>query len=362
MKSLNPHQLIALNRYMEEFKFKSKARVAISPNCNLKCHYCDNSRNNDQDRVVSMEDFRNTPLSKGVISSEDYIRILEALLRSGFNKVDFTGGEPMLNKAWDLLVCASKHMGFLSVEMTTNGTLISDYLENKLKFPDELDRLKVSIDTNDPKLYNRIVGKKVSLYEIIDGVKRLKEVNPKLKLTANCVLSKSTTANISEYIEFIKEAGFDSITFLDLVVRDTTKTNEIGFFNNEFLSGEIIKQYVQNQFGALDVYKDRHLYNVLLPNGLTISLTDTKGLTKRDEICKQCPCFCQEGLYTVRVATDGFISDCMGPQCICFDAKSSINNQSLDADIKKIYNRLANSKEGCYFDVFLNSLSGGQVG
>ncbi len=185
---------------MEGFKFKSKARIAISPNCNLKCIYCDNSRNNSPDRVVSMEDFRNTPLSKGVISSVDYIRILAALLRSGFNKVDFTGGEPMLNKDWDLLVCSSKNMGFQSVEMTTNGVLISDYLEKNSRFPQELDRLKVSIDTNDPKLYNTIVGKSINLNEIINSIKRLKEVNPDLMLTANCVLCKSTTVNILSLI------------------------------------------------------------------------------------------------------------------------------------------------------------------
>lgn len=344
------------------YKFNSKARVAISPYCNLKCHYCDNSRESSQDRVVSMEDFRKTMLSKGVISTMDYIRILAALLHGGFDMVDFTGGEPMLNKNWDLLVCSAKYMGFRSVEMTTNGTFISDYLLRNEMFPTELDRLKISIDTNNSKLYNRIVGGRANIEEIIDGIKRLKNTNPQLKLTANCVLCKNTADHVIDYIEFIKDIGFDGITFLDLVVRDTTKSNEIAFFSDEFLSGETIKDLIQSNYGPLAVYEDRHLYNVELPNGLTIGLSDTKGLTKRDERCDNCPCYCQEGLYTVRVATDGFITDCLGPQGLCFDARLSIKNQTLEADINQIYERLATSKAGYHFDEFIKFLSGSQDG
>ena len=347
---------------MNDFEFKSKARIAISPACNYKCHYCDNSRNKVHDRIVSMEDFRNTPLSKGVISTVDYIRIMSALLRNGFNMVDFTGGEPMMNKNWDLLVCSAKHMGFKSVEMTTNGSLIDEYLRRNDSFPTELDKLRVSLDTNDGNLYNEIVGCKANLDVIIESIKKVTETNPKLKLIANCVLCKSTARQIKDYIEFVKEVGFDGITFLDLVVRDTSKANEIAFFGNEFLSGNTIKAFIQDTYGPLDVYEDRHLYNVVLPNGLSVGFSDTKGLTKRDEKCEKCPCFCQEGLYTIRVATDGFISDCMGPDGICFDARLSMKKQTLEEDVRKIYVRLANSKEGYHFDDFLNSLSGGQDG
>lgn len=349
---------------MNKFKFKSKARIAISPTCNYKCKYCDNSRieEEDCDRIISMEDFRNTPLRKGMISTFDYIRILAALLRSGFDMVDFTGGEPMMNKNWDLLVCSAKHMGFLSVEMTTNGTLINEYLKKNYTFPSELDVLRVSIDTNDKKIYKAIVGCEANLDEIVASIKRLKETNPKLQLIANCVLCKSTVVKVKDYIEFVKAIGFDGITFLDLVIRDTTKTNEIAFFDNEFLSGETIKDIIQTNYGPLEVYEDRHLYNVILPNGLSIGFSDTKGLTKRDERCEKCPCYCQEGLYTIKVATDGFITDCLGPQGICFDAKASIKKQTLKNDIDKIYNRLANSKAGYHFGDFINSLSGGQAG
>ena len=230
---------------MNDFEFKSKARIAISPACNYKCHYCDNSRNKVHDRIVSMEDFRNTPLSKGVISTVDYIRIMSALLRNGFNMVDFTGGEPMMNKNWDLLVCSAKHMGFKSVEMTTNGSLIDEYLRRNDSFPTELDKLRVSLDTNDGNLYNEIVGCKANLDVIIESIKKVTETNPKLKLIANCVLCKSTARQIKDYIEFVKEVGFDGITFLDLVVRDTSKANEIAFFGNEFLSGNTIKAFIQ---------------------------------------------------------------------------------------------------------------------
>ena len=347
---------------MGEYVFHSKARVAISPECNLKCFYCDYSRRQGQDRIVAMEDYRSTPLSKGVISSDDYIVIMEALLRNGFNRVDFTGGEPMLNKDWKKLVCAAKHMGFQSVEMTTNGTLISNYLRHNGSFPLELDRLIVSLDTYDVNVFKRIIGRDFSPNHVVSGVKRLRETNPRIKLTANCVLCKDTLVNIEEYLAFIKGIGFDGITFLDLVVRDVTKNQEVDFFINEFVSGEILKEYIRNKYDDLQVFEDRHSYNVVLPDGLVVGLSDTKGFTRRDQFCEACPDYCQEGLYTIRVATDGTISDCLGPKGFHFDGINSIKKHSLDGDIGQIYRRLANSKVGYHFDDFLDSLSGGQDG
>lgn len=337
---------------MEKFVFKSKARVALSHRCNLKCVYCDNSRCNSADKIVSMEDYRSTPISQGVISSADYIEILSALYSNGFDKLNFTGGEPMLNSDWDLLVREAKRIGFKSVEMTTNGTLIGKYLSQYYQFPEELDRLIVSIDTYDPIAYTEIVGANKSLDEIIQNIQLLKYRNPKLLLTANCVLLQHARINYDDYISFIANLRFDSITFLDLVVRDLSKKEEVKYFEGEFLSGDIIKELISEKYGELPIHDGRHSYNVILPNGLSIGLSDTKGLTRRDDLCDKCPCFCQEGLYTVRVATDGTISDCLSPFGIKINARESIIRGTLKNDIKAIYKRIENGRLDYCFNKF----------
>lgn len=347
---------------MENFVFKSKIRIALSHNCNLKCIYCDNARISDCNRIISMEDYRSTPISNGDISSLEYVKILSALLQVGFNRVNFTGGEPMLNKDWDLLVCIAKEMGFESVEMTTNATLIGSYLRQHRNFPNSLDRLIISLDTYDSIMYSQIIGSNHSLDVIVHDIKELRKANPNLKLSANCVLYKDNSINFEKYIDFVRDLGFDSVTFLDLVIRDRSKKEEVIFFQNEYTSGENVKKYIYQKYGNLPVYSERHSYNVQLPSGVTISLSDTQGKTRRDELCSSCPCYCQEGLYTIRVATDGTITDCLNPHRNAISARESIIDGSLSQKLEKFYERLENSVLDYNFHKFIDDLSGGQVG
>lgn len=343
---------------MGDFIFKSKARIAISSKCNLKCKYCDNGRVMTGQRVKAMEDFRQTSTSAGNITTHDYLLILNSLCKNGYDRVDFTGGEPMLNPDWDKLVVESKKMNFKSVEMTTNGTLLNNYIDQNGKFPEELDKLIISLDTYDSNIYQEIVGNSVKLDYILSGVKRLKKCNPELKLTANCVLCKSNELSIIKYIDFVKDIGFDSVTFLDLIVRDKRQKDEIGFFLKEFFPGKEVKNILRNTYGDLCVKTGRHAYNVTLPNGLNVSVVDTQGLTRRDKSCESCKYFCQEGFYTIKVATDGTITDCLGCGGTVINFPQSVSDGTLDKKIQAVFKRLVNGKEGYFFDKFYSTLIG----
>ena len=342
----------------EPFVFKSKVRVAISGVCNLNCIYCDNADFN-ANRTISMEDFRLRPISEGVLSLEEYLKVLQSFFDNGFNRVNFTGGEPMLNSEWVSLVNETKQIGFESVEMTTNGTLICDHLNRNDGFPQNLDRLIVSMDTCDPTKYREMVGKNADFSEVVNGVKMLKRSNPGIKLTANCVLCQSNRIELNDYIEFIVQTGFDSVTFLDLIVRDKRNQRSVDYFLDEFLSGKEIKQAIKDIYGDLDVSGGRHDYNVVAPSGLNISVVDTQGPTRRDELCDDCSRYCQEGYYTCKVATDGTIIDCLGG--ISIDARNELKHGDLDAAIKRMYDRLAKGKEGFHFDEFYSTLSGSRT-
>jgi molybdenum cofactor biosynthesis enzyme MoaA len=340
----------------ESYVFNSKIRVAISGVCNLKCKYCDNSYIRSNKRIIAMEDFRRKPLTDGCITETDYLQILESFCKNGFKRVNFTGGEPMLNREWAYLIDETKKIGFDSVEMTTNGTLISEYLDENKQFPIGLDRLIISLDTHDPEIYREIVGKNVELFDLINSIKLIKKSNPLLRLTANKVLTKSEGCHLKEYIDFVNEAGFDSITFLDLVIRDKRNAHEREYFLKEFFSGKEIKASLERVYGNLVVCGGRHDYNVVLPNGMKISVVDTQGLTRRDEKCMRCVDFCQEGFYTAKVATDGTIIDCLGEEGIVIDGVAALKDHVLDDEIAKIYERLSKGTRGYYFYKFYDSL------
>ena len=72
-------------------------RVAVSPKCNLDCVYCDSKDGRGVGKPGSMEDFRHKPLSEGVITTDTYINLIEAMVKAGFVGMSMTGGEPLLN-------------------------------------------------------------------------------------------------------------------------------------------------------------------------------------------------------------------------------------------------------------------------
>lgn len=103
-------------------------RVSVIGTCNLSCKFCHNE---------------GAP-AKGRLTVDSATRAIEAALRVGFRRVQFTGGEPLLHKEIGRFVGAARRL-LEDVGVTTNGT----FLEAKL--PELLDggihRIHVSLQT-----------------------------------------------------------------------------------------------------------------------------------------------------------------------------------------------------------------------
>lgn len=330
-------------------------RVALSPACNLACTYCDGPKSRSEEKPGAMEDFRKKPLEEGVISTADYLRIFESLHKAGFSGINFTGGEPMLNHDWALLAKEAKNIGFDRVEMTTNGILLYSYLKRHGKFPDELTMLKVSLDTQDADKY-REVTRVGSLEKLAMGVKRLRETNPDLILRANKVLLRSDLAELEQYIDFIHELGMHGMIFLDLVLTEFNDQAEKESYEREYVYiNEAVEMLKQIYGDDLVFEENRYGYRVILPNGLFIVLKDSDGLTLRDDGCDDCEMYCQEGLFTARVSTDGSISPCLDRhgKLDYIDAMSTMNDEDLDAQTAQLFQRLVDAEPTDSFPEFI---------
>ena len=287
---------------------KRNIRVAIFPLCNFNCIYCDGEqRYGKPGRPGAMEDFRRKPLGDGNINIDMILEIIKALHLAGFEGMTLTGGEPFLNPEWDVIVERSKGIGMKRVGITTNGLLLNTYIQKNKHLPTGLDLVTISLDTIDPKRFKEITGND-KLGEIIRGLKAAKKANPKLIIRANKIVMRSDTKSFLDYIKFCKKSGFiDEINLLNLILKD--KKN-VEFFEKEFMSTEEILNFFSKQKRYNFSMDDKYEFIARLPSGLKIILKDT-NLTLRNRQCLGCPIYCQEGFYTVRVATDGTINTCM---------------------------------------------------
>lgn len=91
-----------------------------------------------------------------------------------------------------------------------------------------------------------------------------------------------------------------------------------------------------------------------MSNGFTILATDSK-YTIRDSECNKCKVFCQQGKFTVRIATDGTITMCpnFNGKLYSIDGIRCLTDGTLEEKIRPMYESLAFTPEENVFDNFL---------
>jgi len=153
----------------------------VTYRCNSRCGYCNIWRN------PNLQDIGQARFS----DAEQNINDLKKL---GVYLIDFTGGEPLLNKELPQMLQAAKHLG-LRVHLSTNGLL---YPEKADEIRGYVDTLYVSLDTLAPKEYQQIRG--------IDGFEKVMEsVELARRLSQNvCLLYTATNENISNIPDLVE--------------------------------------------------------------------------------------------------------------------------------------------------------------
>jgi len=287
-----------------------KARVAISPSCNLNCLYCDGPRSRKQNRPGAMEDFRRKPLNQGVISTDTFVEIIKALHLAGFNKITLTGGEPLLNPDWNSIVKKVTKNGMSEVWLTTNGTLLNSYLKKNKRLPKEITLLTISLDTFNAKEFESITHG-ARLKPIIGALEKIRTTNPKITIRANKVVIRSDLKFLINYIETCEKTGIiDEINLLNLILKEPWKKREREFFEKEFVPASETVNFLSKKAGYKFFLDQKYEFETKTAKGIRIIIKDT-NLTLRAPQCDKCPIYCQEGFYTIRVATDGTIRTCI---------------------------------------------------
>lgn len=144
-------------------------RISITDRCNLRCKYC------------MPQGIESIPMSE-ILTFEEIQLIVECAADLGIRHIKVTGGEPLVRRGCCDLIAALKAVpGIEKVTITTNGVLLSQYLEDLLAAG--VDGINVSLDTIDPAEYAAITGYDAA-EEVIASVKEAAKYPVPVKINA----------------------------------------------------------------------------------------------------------------------------------------------------------------------------------
>jgi len=162
------------------------AYIHMTRRCNFNCVYCYNSH---LEKNITME-----------LSTKEWINIIKKLANNGLEKINITGGEPLLRKDLENIVDKANNLG-IKVDLLTNGSLLN--LKRLKKMENKLNKVIMSFDSFDKKIQSKNRNEK-GYSNIIDIIEYFSKYNPK-KLIMRAVINNNNIENVKRYKEILNK-------------------------------------------------------------------------------------------------------------------------------------------------------------
>ncbi len=201
--------------YEKNFPAPSIVFWDITGKCNLHCRHCYNVESQLHNREMEAGEIK---------------RILEEMSVFGVESVNFSGGEPLLRRDFLEIAAHAGNLGFKSVGVATNGTLIDRRIAKRLK--EASLEVQVSIDGDIAEIHDTMRGVRGAFDRAISGIKLLQE-------EGNCisVCTTSTKLNVDRIpniIELMQNLGIENYRVQGIIPIGRGKANikELGLSPN----------------------------------------------------------------------------------------------------------------------------------
>lgn len=136
-------------------------RISVMDRCNFRCPYC-----MPEDKYH--KDFKFLDSAER-LSFDEILRIAKIFADLGVTKLRITGGEPLLRPGLADLIGDLTHIsGIEDIALTTNGVLLAQHAA-ALKAAG-LDRVTVSLDSLDDKVFAIMSGGRSSKTRVLEGI------------------------------------------------------------------------------------------------------------------------------------------------------------------------------------------------
>lgn len=300
------------NRDSTEIQNEAYLRVLVNSICNSRCYFC------HSEGVSNLRELDAEMLTQAVKDS--------AAL--GFKKIKYSGGEPTLRKDLSVMTRAIKQIDpSIEVSMTTNGFLLRQCIDELIEAG--LDRFNVSLHSLDRQTFRKMYGVD-RLDDVLEGIDySLKRKFNKIKV--NLTVSSYNLDEIQRIGEYC--AGRN----LEFRIHDLLPSNNEA--RKTMIPLEDIKTYLANKAKEI---KSRASDGKLMTTYVFDSFkVDIKGRNMGKK-CNGCSYIskCGEGIYAVRLDTEGILHPCLYREDLQLDYASSVKKGNSLVTMKEAYKRM----------------------
>ena len=271
-----------IDQYLRKVNY---LRVSVTDRCDLRCVYC-------------MKEKMQFLPRKDILTLEEIERLCDNFIDLGVEKIRITGGEPLVRNDIIKLIEKLNHKknktNLKEITLTTNGTLLKKYAKQLRE--NGIERINVSLDTINPKKYNKIT-RFGNIEKVFEGINEA--LNNGIKIKINTVVIKDFNEDEIEKLIYWTNSKKIDLTFIEVMpMEETDISREYQFTSLTEIFDSLNKIYNFKQ----STYKTGGPARFYTSNSLSTKIGFISPLT--NNFCASC--------NRVRISSTGKLFMCLG--------------------------------------------------
>jgi len=184
--------------FQKELSAPYRMDLALTYRCNNRCIHC----------------YAGGPRETEELTTQEWFRVMDKLLKLGIPHVVFTGGEPTLRDDLPGLIAYTQEIGLVS-GLVTNGRRLKDETYFNSLLDAGLDHIQITVESHDPKIHDKITGVQGSWKETVRGLENA--IASPIYTITNTTLSQYNIRSILRTIDFIHSLGLKQFACNSLI-------------------------------------------------------------------------------------------------------------------------------------------------
>lgn len=173
------------------FKYPRWISWEVTNACNFRCIHC----RMDEDFLPGNE-----------LSYDESINCIDQFHKLGIDWINFSGGEPFLRKDFISLLEYASNLD-IKVGITSNGSLITNEIAERLKNIKNLETIQISIDGKDAETHDRIRGIDGAFDSAVNAIKLL--LDSGIRTGAVTTVMKPNIRQIPDIVQLLMDLGIN---------------------------------------------------------------------------------------------------------------------------------------------------------